>query len=247
MVVETSTKRSVEPVTLGAPRPVCGGRIGQLERSGRRRGGRFRDRWTKPQTRQVTAGLASPCSRQSAVVSVSARHRSTEPIPSGQPSRSMPLRCCSATAISGLPTGDHVLASCAPRWTSCTGTRVSGATRATGDVGEIETLPSGSLRVRVYDRIDPVTRKRRHLTEIIPPGPGAAKEAEKARACRRRSMSSATRAPARPSTPCSTGTWRCSVSRTRRSTATRVCAQPHPTLIGDVPLGRINDDRRAPR
>jgi len=95
--------------------------------------------------------------------------------------------------------------------------------------GEIETLPSGSLRVRVYDRIDPVTRKRRHLTEIIPPGPGAAKEAEKARACRRRSMSSATRAPARPSTPCSTGTWRCSVSRTRRSTATRVCAQPHPT------------------
>jgi LacI family xylobiose transport system transcriptional regulator len=35
--------------------------------------------------------------------------------------------------------------------------------------GEIETLPSGSLRVRVYDRIDPVTRKRRHLTEIIPP------------------------------------------------------------------------------
>jgi len=56
VVVETSTKRSVEPVTLGAPRPVCGGRIGQLERSGRRRGGRFRDRWTKPRTRQVTAG-----------------------------------------------------------------------------------------------------------------------------------------------------------------------------------------------
>ena len=30
------------------------------------------------------------------------------------------------------------------------GDPVSGATRATGDVGEIETLPSGSLRVRVY-------------------------------------------------------------------------------------------------
>jgi len=47
--------------------------------------------------------------------------------------------------------------------------------------GEIEALPSGSLRVRVYAGIDPVTRKRHHLTEIIPPGPRAAKEAEKAR------------------------------------------------------------------
>jgi integrase len=43
--------------------------------------------------------------------------------------------------------------------------------------GEIETLPSGSLRVRVYGGIDPVTGRRHYLTEIIPPGPRAAKDA----------------------------------------------------------------------
>jgi len=59
--------------------------------------------------------------------------------------------------------------------------RGSMAVRAKRSRGEIEALPSGSLRVRVYAGIDPVTRKRHHLTEIIPPGPRAAKEAEKAR------------------------------------------------------------------
>jgi len=47
--------------------------------------------------------------------------------------------------------------------------------------GEIETLPSGSLRARVYAGLDPVTKKRHYLTEVIPPGPKAAKEAEQAR------------------------------------------------------------------
>ena len=47
--------------------------------------------------------------------------------------------------------------------------------------GEVETLPSGSLRVRVYAGIDPVTRKRHYLTETIPPGPTAAKDAERTR------------------------------------------------------------------
>ena len=47
--------------------------------------------------------------------------------------------------------------------------------------GEIEKLPSGSLRVRVYADIAPVSGKRHHLTEITPPGPRAAREAEKAR------------------------------------------------------------------
>jgi hypothetical protein len=59
--------------------------------------------------------------------------------------------------------------------------RRSMGVRAKRSWGEIEALPSGSLRVRVYAGIDPVTRKRHHLTEIIPPGPRAAKEAEKAR------------------------------------------------------------------
>jgi hypothetical protein len=47
--------------------------------------------------------------------------------------------------------------------------------------GEIEKLPSGSLRVRVYAGIDPVTGKKHHLTEVIPAGARADKLAEKAR------------------------------------------------------------------
>ncbi|MEU5847290.1 tyrosine-type recombinase/integrase [Saccharopolyspora shandongensis] len=48
--------------------------------------------------------------------------------------------------------------------------------------GEIHTLPSGSLRVRVYAGIDPLTGKKHHLTEVIPAGtPNAAKAAEQAR------------------------------------------------------------------
>jgi integrase len=47
--------------------------------------------------------------------------------------------------------------------------------------GEIERLPSGSLRVRVYAGTDPITKKRHYLVEIVPAGPNAAKEAEKVR------------------------------------------------------------------
>src|SRR6266536_4244421 len=47
--------------------------------------------------------------------------------------------------------------------------------------GEIETLPSGSLRVRVYAGIDPVSKKKHYLVETIPAGPKAEKLAEKAR------------------------------------------------------------------
>jgi integrase len=47
--------------------------------------------------------------------------------------------------------------------------------------GSIDTLPSGALRVRVYAGLDPVTRQRLYLTEIIDPGPRAGSEAEKVR------------------------------------------------------------------
>lgn len=47
--------------------------------------------------------------------------------------------------------------------------------------GEIEALPSGSYQVRVYAGIDPLTRKRHYLTEVVPPGPKAAAKAEKVR------------------------------------------------------------------
>lgn len=55
------------------------------------------------------------------------------------------------------------------------------STRRRRTRGEIETLPSGSLRVRVYAGIDPLSKKRHYLTAIVPAGPAAAKEAEKAR------------------------------------------------------------------
>jgi integrase len=45
----------------------------------------------------------------------------------------------------------------------------------------IETLPSGSLRVKVYAGYDPLTGRRRYLCEVIPAGPRAGAEAEKAR------------------------------------------------------------------
>ena len=46
--------------------------------------------------------------------------------------------------------------------------------------GEIERLPSGSLRVRIYAGTDPVTGKRLRLEEIVPAGPHAEDDAEKA-------------------------------------------------------------------
>lgn len=47
--------------------------------------------------------------------------------------------------------------------------------------GRIETLPSGSLRVKVYAGIDPISHQRHYLTETVPAGPHAAREAEKVR------------------------------------------------------------------
>jgi hypothetical protein len=43
--------------------------------------------------------------------------------------------------------------------------------------GEIETLRSGSLRVRVYAGIDRLSKKRDYLVETVPAGPGVAREA----------------------------------------------------------------------
>lgn len=47
--------------------------------------------------------------------------------------------------------------------------------------GEIETLPSGSLRVRVYAGVDPVSKRKHYLVETVRPGPTAPREAEKIR------------------------------------------------------------------
>lgn len=47
--------------------------------------------------------------------------------------------------------------------------------------GSVDTLPSGAIRVRVYAGIDPVTKLRHDLTEVIPAGPDAEKLAEEMR------------------------------------------------------------------
>jgi hypothetical protein len=54
-------------------------------------------------------------------------------------------------------------------------------TRTKRGTGSIEKLPSGALRVRVYAGLDPLTKRRHELIEIIQPGPHAAREAEAAR------------------------------------------------------------------
>jgi hypothetical protein len=47
--------------------------------------------------------------------------------------------------------------------------------------GSVDELPSGAFRVRVYAGIDPVSKGRHDLTEVIPAGPDAEKLAEEAR------------------------------------------------------------------
>ena len=47
--------------------------------------------------------------------------------------------------------------------------------------GSIDVLPGGSLRVRVYAGVDPVTKKRHDLVAVVPAGPKAEDEAERQR------------------------------------------------------------------
>ncbi|GAA2897498.1 hypothetical protein GCM10010472_64970 [Pseudonocardia halophobica] len=61
--------------------------------------------------------------------------------------------------------------------------------------GEIEVRPNGSLRVRVYAGIDPLSDKRNYLVETVPAGKDAQREPRRCSAdSLRRSTSSATRA-----------------------------------------------------
>lgn len=66
---------------------------------------------------------------------------------------------------------------CELRYRSCMSG--SGTRRRKRQRGSIEELSSGSLRVSVYAGIDPVTKRRHYLREIVPAGPKAAAEAEK--------------------------------------------------------------------
>jgi integrase len=59
-----------------------------------------------------------------------------------------------------------------------TGRPGTGKARARGN---IETLRSGALRVRVYAGVDPVTKKRHNLVEVVEPSPKAWRKAEEVR------------------------------------------------------------------
>jgi hypothetical protein len=48
--------------------------------------------------------------------------------------------------------------------------------------GSDESLPSGSVRVRVYAGIDPVTNTARYLRETVPAGPDQKREVERVKA-----------------------------------------------------------------
>jgi len=54
-------------------------------------------------------------------------------------------------------------------------------TRTKRATGSIEKLPSGALRVRVYAGLDPLTKRRRELIEIVPAGPNVERDAEAVR------------------------------------------------------------------
>jgi hypothetical protein len=56
-----------------------------------------------------------------------------------------------------------------------------GTSRRKRPRGTIDELPSGALRVRVYAGIDPVTKRRHDLVEVVPRGPKAAAVAEAVR------------------------------------------------------------------
>ena len=47
--------------------------------------------------------------------------------------------------------------------------------------GSIDELPSGALRVRVYAGMDPISKQRMYLSEVVPAGPRAGDQAERVR------------------------------------------------------------------
>jgi integrase len=110
--------------------------------------------------------------------------------------------------------------------------------------GEIETRPGGSLRVRVYVGIDPITNKRHYLTEAVPAGPKAAKEAEKVRT-RLLSEVDERRSP-RTSATVSQLLERylrvLQIEDTTRTGYERLIRLHVRPMLGDLPIGRIDGE-----
>jgi len=94
--------------------------------------------------------------------------------------------------------------------------------------GEIERLPSGSLRVRVYGGLDPASKRRRYLTETVPAGPASEAEAERVRV---RLLDEA-----------ATHRLRAAEARRRESAAPQQTGEPVPPEV-DVPAALVGQRR----
>jgi hypothetical protein len=93
--------------------------------------------------------------------------------------------------------------------------------------GEVEELPSGSPRVRVYVGIDPVSKKKHFLTETVAAGPKAVAPAKKVRT-RLLGQVDERRAPRTNATVNQRwiATWRCWTSSPRHGIGMRVASGP---------------------
>lgn len=110
--------------------------------------------------------------------------------------------------------------------------------------GEIHRLPSGSLRVRVYAGIDPLSGRRHFLTRVIPAGPDAEKVAEKVRTKFLNEVDER-RNPRTRATVSQLLDRHFALLQVEENTLTgytslaRIHIRP---LIGELPLGRINGE-----
>jgi hypothetical protein len=108
--------------------------------------------------------------------------------------------------------------------------------------GQIEQLPSGSLRVTVYAGVDPLTKRRHYLHEVIPPGrPPPRTRRRRCAGSQSRSTTNGTRGPAPPSSSCSTATSSCSRSNPAAGDV------PQPDCLAHRPVDREAEGRRSAR
>ncbi len=121
---------------------------------------------------------------------------------------------------------------------------MTSATKARRVRGEVETLPSGSLRVRVYAGTDPITKKRHYLTDVVPAGPKAAAEAEKVRT----RLLAEVDEKRNPRTSATVGQLLdryldvLKIEDTTRVGYERVIRRHIRPLVGDLPIGRVNGE-----
>lgn len=110
--------------------------------------------------------------------------------------------------------------------------------------GEIEELPSGGSRVRVYAGTDPVTGKRHNLVETVPAGPKARAQAEKVRT-RLLADVDAGRQPKTSATVAQL-MWRylemLHVEESTRSGNEGLIKNHIRPLLGEVPVGRVRGE-----